>query len=265
MGIPFLSLPGLVSHSSSSRAQLCVSEKSICCSGTQCSLKARTAQAWDGASGISDGSGGISLWADRLQTPVWQAVCTLSCRDSTVTFPATLFEKEFPNCWLLMGEGFYFLLLTDLEDYWCIWMQLHIQRTTTALRIPGISGFSFLHRQIWAHPIHKELAVHKLRIVQVQDKGRRVTDRSARARTMSAVRWGHWQNSTVRESAESWESSVPDWAYKTPLGINLLTQLCPACSMAGPAPHTPGSWISQVVPTTWEWKQVRLAWRQWED
>lgn len=143
MGTPFLSLPGLVSHSSSSRAQLCVSEKFICPFDTWCSLKARTAEAWDGASGISDGSGGISLWVDRLQTPVWQAVCTLSCTGSIVTFPATLFEKEFPNCWLLMGEGLYFLLFMDLENYWRIWMQLHIQRTTTALQIPGISGFFF--------------------------------------------------------------------------------------------------------------------------
>lgn len=120
-------------------------------------------------------------------------------------------------------------------------------------------AFSFLHRQIWAHPIHKELAVHKLRIVWVQDKGRRVMDQSARARTMSAVRWGHWQNSTVRESAESWQLSVPDWGYKTPLGINLLTQLCPACSMAAPAPHIPGSWVSQIVPTTWKWKQAQAG------
>lgn len=125
-------------------------------------------------------------------------------------------------------------------------------------------AFSFLHRQIWAHHIHKELAVYKLRIVQVQDKGRRIMDQSARARTMSAVRWGHWQNSTVRESSEPWEPSVPDWAYKTPLGINLLTQLCPAYNVAAPVPHIPGSWGSQVAPTTWKWKQARLAWRQWK-
>lgn len=117
LGIPFLSLPGSVSHSSVSRAQLCVSEQSSCCSGTQHSLKTRTAQAWDG---ISDGSGGISLWADRLQTPVQRAVCALSCTGSTVTFSATLFEKEFPNCWLLMGEGLYFLLVMDLENDWWI-------------------------------------------------------------------------------------------------------------------------------------------------
>lgn len=116
MDILFLSLPGLVSHSSSSRAQLCVSE-SICCSGTWRSLKARTAQAWDGASGVSDGSGGISLWAGRLQALVWQAVCMLGCTGSAVMFPDTLFEKEFPNCWLLMGEGLYFLLVMDLENY----------------------------------------------------------------------------------------------------------------------------------------------------
>lgn len=143
MGIPLLSLPGLVSHSSSSRAQLGVSEKSICCSGTQCSRQARTAQAWDGASGISDGSGGFSLWADRLQTLVWQAVCMLSCTGSTATFPATLFKTKFSNCWLLVEEGLYFLLVMYLENYWCIWMQLYIQRTTTALQSPGVSGFFF--------------------------------------------------------------------------------------------------------------------------
>lgn len=160
MGISFLSLSGLVSHNSSSRAQLCVFEESICCSGTQCSLPA---QAGDGANGIPKGSGGISLWADRLQTPVWQTVCTPG---STVVFPAMLFEKEFPSCCLMVGEGLYFLLVIDLENYWFIWMQLHIHRTTTAL--PGVS-FSFLCRQIWVRPVHKELAVRKLFIVQLHE------------------------------------------------------------------------------------------------
>lgn len=144
-GISFLSLSSLVSHNSSSRAQLYVLEESICCSGTQCSLQARTAQAWHGANGISKGSGAISVWADRLQTPVWQTGCTPGCTDSTVMFPAVLFEKEFPNVCLTVGEGLYFLLVIDLENYWFIWMQLQIHRTTTAL--PGAS-FSFLCRQI---------------------------------------------------------------------------------------------------------------------
>ena len=34
--------------------------------------------------------------------------------------------------------------------------------------------------------------------------------------------------------------------------------------MAAPAPHIPESWVSQVVPATWKWKEARLAWRQWE-
>lgn len=60
-------------------------------------------------------------------------------------------------------------------------------REPTALQIPGISDF-FISPQTLAHPIQKELAVHKLRNVQVQGKGRKVTDQSARSRTMSAVR-----------------------------------------------------------------------------
>jgi len=88
-------------------------EEPICCSGAHCSVTTRNAQAWDGTGGMSDGSGGVSLWADRLQTLVWQAVCT----ELHAAFPAALFKKEFPTCWLLIREGLYFLLVMDLENY----------------------------------------------------------------------------------------------------------------------------------------------------
>lgn len=162
--LPSLSLSGSVSHSSSSRAQLCVSEKShlllwhtVLSHGRNCMDMGWRYwcfrwQWWDFPLGRQTASpstvGNLYTQLHRLN---WEVSCYALGKGVS-----KLLGSDGQSPLFLGTEGSIILLMylnavAHSENNYIV---------NPRNKWPALFFFLSLHKQIWAHPIHKELEVH---------------------------------------------------------------------------------------------------------